>query len=85
MNPNIISSQIIRQFQQMSKGTEARDFNVIQANFSYVQNWSIAQIVVVIICTLVQVNFSIKGHGIFFKTSLSGQFCQKSLQGSKRQ
>ena len=60
MNPNIISSQIIRQFQQMSKGTEARDFNVIQGNFSYVQNWSIAQIVVVIICTLVQVNFSIK-------------------------
>merc|ERR1719350_2499482 len=50
--------QIIRQFQQMSKGTEARDFNVIQANFSYVQNWSIAQIVVVIICTLVQANYS---------------------------
>lgn len=49
--------QVIRQFQQMSKGTEARDFNVIQANFSYVQNWSVAQIVVVIICTLVQVNF----------------------------
>merc|ERR1719225_1564611 len=49
--------QIIRQFQSMSKGTEARDFNIIQANFSYVQNWSIAQIIVVIICTLVQVNF----------------------------
>ena len=41
----------------MSKGTEARDFNVIQANYSYVQNWSVAQIVVVIICTLVQVIF----------------------------
>merc|ERR1711953_557018 len=49
--------QIIRQFQSMSKGTEARDFNIIQANFSYVQNWSIAQIIVVIICTLVQVQF----------------------------
>ena len=51
----------------MSKGTEARDFNVIQANFSYVQNWSIAQIVVVIICTLVQVNFYIdQGSWIIF-------------------
>merc|ERR1719273_846897 len=49
--------QIIRQFQSMTRGTEARDFNIIQANFSYVQNWSIAQIIVVIICTLVQVNF----------------------------
>merc|ERR1712079_632503 len=49
--------QIMRQFQSMTKGTEARDFNIIQANFSYVQNWSIAQIIVVIICTLVQVNF----------------------------
>merc|ERR1712014_496993 len=49
--------QIIRQFQAMSKGTEARDFNIIQGNFNYVQNWSMAQILVVIICTIVQVNF----------------------------
>ena len=40
----------------MSKGTEARDFNIIQGNFNYVQNWSMAQILVVIICTIVQVS-----------------------------
>ena len=51
-----LSLQIIRQFQAMSKGTEARDFNIIQGNFNYVQNWSMAQILVVIICTIVQVN-----------------------------
>ena len=64
----------------MSKGTEARDFNVIQANFSYVQNWSIAQIVVVIICTLVQVNPYMNIHGICFSNpQILGQFCQKPL------
>ena len=51
-----LSLQIIRQFQAMSKGTEARDFNIIQGNFNYVQNWSMAQILVVIICTIVQVS-----------------------------
>merc|ERR1739838_1287333 len=49
--------QIMRQFQSMSRGGEARDFNLIQDNSSYVQTWSIAQIVVVILCTVVQVNF----------------------------
>ena len=45
----------MRQFQAMSKGTEARDFNLIQGNSNYVQTWSMAQIFVVIICTIVQV------------------------------
>merc|ERR1711892_819151 len=49
--------QVMRQFQSMSMGGEARDFNLIQDNSSYVQTWSIAQIVVVILCTVVQVNF----------------------------
>jgi len=49
--------QVMRQFQSMSRGGEARDFNLIQDNSSYVQTWSIAQIVVVILCTVVQVNF----------------------------
>jgi len=49
--------QIMRQFQTMSRGVEARDFNLIQDNSSYVQKWSLAQIAVVIICTIVQVNF----------------------------
>ena len=39
----------------MSKGTEARDFNLIQGNASYVQTWSLAQIIVVVVCTIVQV------------------------------
>merc|ERR1712123_163403 len=49
--------QVMRQFQSMSRGGEARDFNLIQDNSSYVHTWSIAQIVVVILCTVVQVNF----------------------------
>lgn len=49
--------QVMRQFQSMSKGSEARDFNLIQDNSSYVQTWSMAQIAVVIICTVVQVHF----------------------------
>merc|ERR1712168_522356 len=49
--------QIMRQFQSMSRGAEARDFNLIQDNSAYVQTWSIAQIVVVILCTVIQVNF----------------------------
>ena len=63
----------------MSKGTEARDFNVIQANFSYVQNWSIAQIVVVIICTLVQVISGIIMKYFAFTFRISGQLRQKSV------
>jgi len=49
--------QIMKQFQSMSRSGEARDFNLIQDNSSYVQTWSIAQILVVVICTVVQVNF----------------------------
>merc|ERR1712013_896061 len=49
--------QIMRQFQSMTRSGEARDFNLIQDNSAYVQNWSIAQIVVVILCTVIQVNF----------------------------
>ena len=47
----------MRQFQSMSRGGEARDFNLIQDNSSYVQTWSMAQIVVVILCTVIQVRF----------------------------
>ena len=45
----------MRQFQAMSKGTEARDFNLIVGNASYVQTWSMIQCAIVIICTIVQV------------------------------
>ena len=51
--------QIMRQFQAMSKGTEARDFNLIVGNASYVQTWSIIQCSIVIICTIVQVEVQI--------------------------
>lgn len=49
--------QVMKQFQSMSRGGEAKDFNLLQDNSSYVQSWSMAQILVVIICTVVQVNF----------------------------
>ena len=47
--------QIMRQFQSMTKGAESRDLNLILGNGSYVQTWSIIQIAIVIICTIVQV------------------------------
>ena len=39
----------------MTRSGEARDFNLIQDNSAYVQNWSIAQALVVMLCTAVQV------------------------------
>jgi hypothetical protein len=45
----------MRQFQTMSRGTEARDFNLLQDNASYVQTWSAAQCFIVMLCTIVQV------------------------------
>merc|ERR1712037_201517 len=61
--------QIMRQFQSMTRSGEARDFNLIQDNSSYVQTWSMAQIVVVILCTAVQVYF-VKS---FFKDPREGK------------
>ena len=53
---NHVFVQIMRQFQSMTRSGEARDFNLIQDNSAYVQNWSIAQALVVILCTAVQVS-----------------------------
>merc|ERR1711971_1406706 len=61
--------QIIRQFQSMTRSGEARDFNLIQDNSAYVQNWSIAQALVVMLCTAVQVYF-VKS---FFKDPREGK------------
>lgn len=61
--------QIMRQFQSMTRSGEARDFNLIQDNSAYVQNWSIAQAIVVILCTAVQVYF-VKS---FFKDPREGK------------
>ena len=47
--------QVMRQFQSMSRGSEARDFNLIQGNAGYVQAWSMVQCAVIVICTMVQV------------------------------
>merc|ERR1711913_12669 len=61
--------QIMRQFQSMTRSGEARDFNLIQDNSAYVQTWSIAQALVVILCTAVQVYF-VKS---FFKDPREGK------------
>lgn len=55
--------QVMRQFQQLSRGLESRDFNVIESNFSYVQTWSFVQCAVVIISGFVQVHFVKKLFG----------------------
>nr|CAG4650377.1 EOG090X0AV2 [Sida crystallina] len=49
--------QEILQHQQLSRGREARDYNLLLDNNTYVQYWSLAQIMVVIACFVVQVYF----------------------------
>ena len=81
----------MRQFQSMTRSGEARDFNLIQDNSAYVQNWSIAQALVVMLCTAVQVlHFLVDDilRCASDKTSewdqFSGLLCQELLQGPKR-
>ena len=31
--------QVMRQFQQLSRGLEARDFNLLMSNINYVNTW----------------------------------------------
>lgn len=45
------------QIQYQSRGREARDLNLLLDNNSYVQNWSIAQLIVIIATTVLQVYF----------------------------
>ena len=49
--------QVMRQFQQLSRGLEARDYNVLLANANYVTTWSIATALAVIVCGITQVYF----------------------------
>ena len=49
--------QVMRQFQQLSRGLESRDYNILLANVNYVTNCSLAQAVVVIVCGITQVYF----------------------------
>ena len=77
-----VPPQIMRQFQSMTRSGEARDFNLIQDNSAYVQNWSIAQAIVVILCTAVQVD----GLSLFpflYIIIVAGVLCQELLQRSK--
>ena len=49
--------QTMRQFQQLSRGLESRDFNVLESNMSYVSTWSVVQCLVILACGFVQVHF----------------------------
>ena len=77
-----VPSQIMRQFQSMTRSGEARDFNLIQDNSAYVQNWSIAQAIVVILCTAVQVD-DLSLFPFRFIILVAGVLCQELLQRSK--
>ena len=55
--------QVMRQFQQLSRGLEARDFNLLKSNISYVTTWSMAQCCVVILSGVIQVYFVKKLFG----------------------
>nr|SVE83243.1 EOG090X0AV2 [Daphnia magna] len=61
--------QGILQMQQLARSREARDYNLLLDNETYVQNWSIAQCVVVIACFVVQVYFVKK----LFETKSGGR------------
>ena len=81
----------MRQFQSMTRSGEARDFNLIQDNSAYVQNWSIAQALVVMLCTAVQVFTLLYPRYIEMpqwlipnRAKFSGLLCQELLQGPKR-
>ena len=45
------------QTQHLSRSREARDLNLLLDNNSYVQTWSIAQIIVIMVTTTIQVYF----------------------------
>ena len=49
--------QVMRQFQQLSRGLGSRDYNVLLANSNYVTTWSLAQAIVVILAGITQVYF----------------------------
>jgi len=49
--------QMMKQFQSQSRSSETRDYNLLQGNAGYVQTWSIVQLIVVVLCTVVQVYF----------------------------
>merc|ERR1712242_577968 len=67
--------QMMKQFQSQSRSSETRDYNLLQGNAGYVQTWSIVQLAVIILCTVVQVYF-VKS---FFKDPRDG----KSSSGVK--
>ena len=48
---------LIFQFQQLSRGLESRDYNLLISNMSYVSKWSMIQMLIVIVCGVVQVYF----------------------------
>ncbi|XP_066591176.1 transmembrane emp24 domain-containing protein 1-like [Prorops nasuta] len=45
------------QYQHLSRSQEARDLNLLLDNNSYVQTWSLAQVIVILVATVVQVYF----------------------------
>lgn len=49
--------QVMRQFQQISRGLESRDMNLLESNLNYVFTWSMAQVLVVVVSGVTQVYF----------------------------
>ena len=49
--------QIMQLYQSISKERKSRDLSLIRGNFHYINNWSVFQCTIVILCTTVQVYF----------------------------
>lgn len=45
------------QYQYHSRGREARDYNLLEDNHSYVLNWSVVQIIIIVATSTLQVFF----------------------------
>ena len=61
--------QVMRQFQQLSRGLESRDYNLLEENLNYVSRWSLIQCFVVIASGCFQVHnrvFFIQDHCLRF-------------------
>ena len=75
----------MRQFQSMTKGAESRDLNLIVGNGRYVQTWSIIQIAIVIICTIVQVCLKRRNNRLIFKYKFQVQFVKRLFSDPRDQ
>ena len=48
---------IMRHYQKMTRGSVMKDYNLLSDNFNYVTRHSIGQVILVIVCGVIQIYF----------------------------